>query len=452
MSNLCTEDFLKYGRTIDLEKVKYWNKKEWKENDPVRQVASPNYHWGQLKLFYTELEFINLANEKYNLSESVVIYVGAGPGTHTQFLNKMFPEIHWILIDPVKFDIKENEKISIWTGDKGFFKDSTIPELLSHPFVKQSKYKLFISDIRTETKEDTVFSEMLDQQRWLLKIGADLSMLKFRLPYTLPGERNVWTYDITEIKKYIIQIAGKKDTPNRLYYLDGLLYIQLFPPQFSTETRLIVEKGSASKYKMKNYDTTLYEQKCLYYNINIRQKHISYKDSDLLEQHILGCRKTYEIASEYYIVESYLQNRKKSIDFESVCKTVYEIRNFHLDKMQINIGSLRFNKTLAIMQMFTIYKSKFPDIDKLKYFITRKGLDQDGIKKLSESINNLCQEANSFNKLQIQYFTDNKENPILSLEEYDKQIGLLKSGITVNDYLLTLINNMFTLYFKLHGK
>lgn len=59
-------------------------------------------HWGQRKLFLSELYFLT----KYSKLGKVVIYAGAAPGTHIEYLATLFPEHIFLLVDPCHYDIK----------------------------------------------------------------------------------------------------------------------------------------------------------------------------------------------------------------------------------------------------------------------------------------------------------------------------------------------------------
>jgi hypothetical protein len=86
-------------------------------------------HLGQLKLLYSEIEFLTIASKFYDLSKCVVLYIGSAPGHHIVYLQKLFPEIEWILYDPADFFIKENDHVEIHSGKDGFFTDDTIKEV-----------------------------------------------------------------------------------------------------------------------------------------------------------------------------------------------------------------------------------------------------------------------------------------------------------------------------------
>ena len=82
--------------------MKAYYERDWERKKGIR-------HWGQRKLFITELFFLT----KYQNLGDVVIYAGAAPGNHIPFLTELFPQLKFILVDPNKFMISENDKIKI---------------------------------------------------------------------------------------------------------------------------------------------------------------------------------------------------------------------------------------------------------------------------------------------------------------------------------------------------
>lgn len=422
-------NFTKYGRIMDLENDNIWKKKKWINNDPIRKIISENIHWGQLKLFYSELEFLTISMErKYDLSDCVVIYIGAAPGTHIGYLTKLFPSTYWILIDPNKFHITKSDYIDIYTGDRGFFTDDMIPEILDHKFLKICKCRLFISDIRTKTEETSIFNEMLDQQRWLLKLNADLSMLKFRLPYTLEDGNDMWVYCLDSIKSYIKQPIGRPclNKKNNMCYLKGDIYVQIFPPQYSTETRLIVDKKD--KYKMYNYDTIKYEEKCYYYNTTIRKSNMIFDNSEEIKNHILGYDNNYEFCSIYYIIYLYCKLINKPTTLKNICNIIYYIHNFH-NNITTTINNTKIYKSLSICKLLTVYE-KFSTYDKYIYKVSR--LTPEECEKLIESIDNIYHTSIENNNSQIKLFSVGN---VLTKEQYQNQIYQLKQAIEFNNII-----------------
>lgn len=67
-------------------------------------------HWGQRKLLMSEIEFLT----NYATDNCTVVYVGAAPGTHINYMsNVLFPKLNFILIDPLRFNVSETDKIKI---------------------------------------------------------------------------------------------------------------------------------------------------------------------------------------------------------------------------------------------------------------------------------------------------------------------------------------------------
>lgn len=176
--------------------LKVWSETyHWPPKKTLFRLLTPNYpqigwyqglrndfdfdrcHWGQLKLFYTELEFLTLVNQQMPLNQCVLVYVGAAPGHHTVFLRKLFPELEMILYDPKPFvkELFEDKGVEIHTGEvkpgegEGYFTDDKIKDVLANPRV-QGKKILLISDIRASIEDEVefekgVFDNMIWQQR-----------------------------------------------------------------------------------------------------------------------------------------------------------------------------------------------------------------------------------------------------------------------------------------------
>jgi hypothetical protein len=77
VSKMAFEKFEKYGRILDLDSDLIWKRKVWSDSLLDRNLLDFNRcHWGQLKLFYTELEFLTLCMERdYKMEECVCVYI-----------------------------------------------------------------------------------------------------------------------------------------------------------------------------------------------------------------------------------------------------------------------------------------------------------------------------------------------------------------------------------------
>ncbi len=218
-------------------------------------------HWGQRKLLISEVEFLTQYVEPEQ--ETTLVYAGAAPGTHILFLAEMFPTLHFILVDPRPFSIKDvlrkrieqdrdglplpgedgiatppdrrseekKRESRISGGDEpvpitasrwrnvdlrnGFFTDEMAVELRKS-LRERGHVVLFCSDVRTSEdaeSQDTITHDMNLQQGWHLALRPRASLFKFRLP---------WTQGETE-------------------YLRGRVTLPVWSPVTSTECRLIVD-------------------------------------------------------------------------------------------------------------------------------------------------------------------------------------------------------------------
>jgi len=196
----------------------------YRQKDTTMSYRAP--HLGQVKLFTSELEFLN---EHSHLSKTI-LYVGAAEGMHTVYMAELYPEHKFILYDPRDFD-ERLESISNVEIHQQFFTDEDAPQYTEMGV-------LFICDIRTLMEdrdrnewnkefEEFIQNNMSQQWNWHKIMQPAMSMLKFRLPFT-PG--------LTE-------------------YLSGDIYYQAYAGPRSTELRLVT---SGNETRM--YDHTLVEE------------------------------------------------------------------------------------------------------------------------------------------------------------------------------------------------
>ena len=218
----------------------------------IRNQTNNNSHWGQMKLFLSELNFLN---HYYNPTETNhVVYVGAAGGHHIVILAEMFPEIHFHLFDSEPFYKELNDIPTVYIYNR-YFTEYDEEEWKNKPC-------LFISDIRnlkydsSKTKlenrienEEHVWNDMSIQKEWVEKIKPIHSLLKFRLPYA---------------ENYCLQEGKTRE------YLDGTVFVQPFSKPESSETRLCV---SSNNLYTKHWDLVDYEEKMCHHNFEVRPSH-----------------------------------------------------------------------------------------------------------------------------------------------------------------------------------
>ncbi len=208
-----------------------------------------NIHWGQLKLFMSELFALT-----YHADEDLkdLLYIGAAPGSHIYVLAEFFTDITFHLYDSRKFDqrlykmknIKINKRyfdeqdIKYWESRKNFFLVSDIRTLT---------YSANADNDETRVKnEESVWSDMKLQERWIEILRPSLSLIKFRLPFA---------YD------FVLKEGRTRK------YLEGNVCFQVYNKPTSSETRLLVKDIS---YKV--WDIIDYERRAAYHNCITRNK------------------------------------------------------------------------------------------------------------------------------------------------------------------------------------
>lgn len=278
--------------------------------EPKAMDHSPRCHWGQKKLLLSEIQFLTRVRESVGgpLSDYALVYVGSANGLHLPVLYELFPGLTWLLYDPAKFSKNAYEHpqglVQIFND---FFTDASIAHALEHAGGRKI---IFVSDIRVTPSEEDVQKDMINQARWGVALDADFMLLKFRLPYE--SEHVIHTLDLPADR------VNVRPTPEKgfMQYLKGDVYLQLYPPPYSAELRLYVEKKDG-KYDLATYDSSAIERKLFWYHTVIRSAW-TYADSKRLPEDqrglpmraiamIPGFDTGIESTGEYIIVRDYLR-------------------------------------------------------------------------------------------------------------------------------------------------
>jgi hypothetical protein len=240
-------------------------------------------HWGQRKLLMSEIEFLTLIGPE-KLQNSIVVYAGAAPGTHTLFLTTLFPQVDkWILVDPARFDESLTNKQNIELVNNIF--TDVLAANIHTQYSNKSIY--FVSDIRTADSnkqnnvevEQRVHSDMIAQSQWHNILKSRRSMLKFRLPWDI----------------------GAQSLPPSLEYLAGDVYLPVWGPTSTTESRLIThEWDGIGTAPTKVYDNKKYEEQMFFFNRFLRP---SLYHHPIQAQGIDNC---YDCRAELEILRAYI--------------------------------------------------------------------------------------------------------------------------------------------------
>lgn len=194
-------------------------------------------HRGQRKLLMSEIGALILLDPN---TEYLAIYAGAAPGIHTPLLSELFPNVIFHLYDPAPFRIAQSDRIKLF--------NMCFTDDLANSYAALPDTKVFICDIRRTIEEKNVWEDMLAQRRWHEIMTPYLTSLKFRLPW--PGNGLI------------------EEGSTLIEYLDGDIYLPIWGPHNTTESRLVIQEGRHSGVRM--YDCLTYEEEMCYFNRVVR--------------------------------------------------------------------------------------------------------------------------------------------------------------------------------------
>lgn len=221
-------------------------------------------HWGQRKLLLTEIEFLT----KYGSDDNyLVVYAGAAPGSHLNYLSTIFPGLDFDLFDEKEFCAKQTKNITI--------KSNKFTRSIAQKYVAINRKILFICNVRTfryqADGQDDINDDMENQLDWYRIIKPQAALLNFRL----------------------------SRTPDKTSYLKGHLMIEPWASSKAAECRLMVKKDA----KMIDYDYQTFEAN-LYHFQNITR--VMYYNHDVDSVKNAGLDHCYDCRTEIFILEKYL--------------------------------------------------------------------------------------------------------------------------------------------------
>lgn len=260
--------------------------------------SRPKFHFGQLKLFFTELMFLS----KHSQPLDTILYIGAAPGYHINKLAELFPNLNFDLWDPRDFEIDPKPNVKLY---QEFFTDTS-----ASSYSKQGGRILLMCDLRTitigklkktkniEEMDELVDEDMKMQRRWCQIINPYYAYLKFRLPYEIPKTK----------------------------YLGGTIYLQPYT-KISTETRLMTSNYTDNIL----YDNDEFQEKMAYHNACDRCNSAKYlKWEKIMDKYNLV--NNWDNALALYITHFFLKNVRKIYDKEAAGKLFMDILEYHIKK------------------------------------------------------------------------------------------------------------------------
>jgi hypothetical protein len=443
--NVVSNEFKEIYRTL--------NEKSPKRSYQPGKEKIFNCHDGQRKLLYSEIEYYNYLGKIYDLNDILVVYVGSGEGLHMSLIFDMFPQLDFILIDPNKSlckhaFMKNKEKviqINEYYTDSFYLKIKTLN--------KKNKKIAFMSDIREDLDELEIWKNMIQQQLWCIQLDSIAYLLKFRLPYFTEK------FDIKDYK-YFIPLSDKKsiyefkDNKNNQFdvvYLKGDIFIQIYAPSKSSETRLMYIRKPNELFTFKNYNIRDYEDQCFYFNTIGRQLNYKYENSELMKYNLLGFDDGYESVSEYLIISQYID-----LFYEKYKNTNY-LEVEYLKKILENPKISKTAKCIQILYYIDLYYTRITNKNLIectfRSAIKRKALpekikdekEKERVNEFVEIIKNKYFEVIFSMKTQISFFLKNNINfSMLNEEEYKEQIKYSSEILKgINFYMKDILSRKY---------
>jgi len=217
--------------------------------------------WLYRQLLLSEIEFLT---EYSNESNCLVVYAGAAPGIHLNYLSDLFPQVEFVLIDSNAILTKQNDRITIIEKD--------FNEKLAKKYAKEERRILFICNKGTND----------DLMLWQSNINSYASLLPIHFCST------------------------------SFQFYDGRILLNLWSPRNSFECRLIVEKDAS----IITYETHQFKKAISYFQNHLR---LMYYEHDLNEIETEGLDHCYDCQAEIFILEKYVR-KTQSIDDEILLK------------------------------------------------------------------------------------------------------------------------------------
>uniref|UniRef100_A0A6C0M140 Cap-specific mRNA (nucleoside-2'-O-)-methyltransferase n=1 Tax=viral metagenome TaxID=1070528 RepID=A0A6C0M140_9ZZZZ len=221
------------------------------------RLQTNNIHWGQMKLILTEIEFLTA---KARNDPTVVLYIGGAPGNHIPYLSMMFPNVLFILYDPLPFSIQETDRIII---HQELFTDDTVERM-------RNIECLLISDIRTprQTRDECLASHP-EYGRDMRRVNKEIDR---KFEQDIVSDMELQKRLVTMIRpvsamfKFRLAFPPKK---TQTYLASSTILIQPFAKPTSTEQRMWIDRPPGD-YSLTEYDLSVVEERFFYFNTRYR--------------------------------------------------------------------------------------------------------------------------------------------------------------------------------------
>lgn len=202
---------------------------------------------GQLKLFFSELDFLT----RHANDDDVVFYAGACPGNHLYSLTQFFPKVTFHLYDPRPgFDQRLHELDNVSVNVEPF-DSNRVPQSEHGKYILLSDIRNTSYNSRASAAERHIFEQMVlddndNQNRWLIDTNPKAAQLKMRPLYNLPSSDSL-----------------------KFMHFPGMIQFQPWAKPGSSETRLELV-GPFDEKSLVQMPHRGYEEALMYHNITTR--------------------------------------------------------------------------------------------------------------------------------------------------------------------------------------
>lgn len=243
-----------YG-THDISNLIYSSALSLKsEVDKINIKTIERKNNNELKLLLSEILFINRYIENDN---SLIVYIGAAPGTHINKLIKLYPNMRFHLYDPLEIEVEESNNVikfnkNFTLDDCKLYKEMNDVYIITdfkdvkynrdpsfHTFHEKNEWQM--------EKEKSYYDDMILQRDICLSIIPKAAYLRFRPKHFYNGITN----------------------PDEVFeYFNGIIWLMIYNEYKSTETRLAVTDFTNINFK---WSLKAYQYKMNYFNCKIRE-------------------------------------------------------------------------------------------------------------------------------------------------------------------------------------
>ena len=232
----------------------------------------------------------------------------------------MFPRMFLSLIDPKPFvdTLTRHPRVSIRTGQPQIEPTDDTPIDLTGGFFNlklaehynttlAGKKVLFVCDIRSTIDHEAINDNQIRQAKWHTALKPEYSLLKFRIP-RIPKDISV------KEPEY-----ANDDYKDQYEYFAGILQIQMFNVQSSTETRLVVPKVC----RQTTWSLYYHEGKMMKFNRIYRAKCYNNPHRNMS----LGIDNCFDCTYMCRLIDTYFKKFNSSLEANSELKNMKAVLN-----------------------------------------------------------------------------------------------------------------------------